>query len=72
MKRNRLIKAVVVLGLLGGNGCYSETFDKEVVTYPAKRFAYEIRVHSHDEGRGNHHDLFDFTKKGGRVSIQFV
>lgn len=63
MTRSRLIQLAIVLGLLGGNGCYSETFDKEVVIYPAKRFAYEIRLHSHTEGRGNPHDVFDWTKQ---------
>ena len=61
--RNRVAKALVVIGLLGGNGCYTETFEKEIVIYPANRFAYEIQLHSHHEGRGNHHDFFDFSRK---------
>src|SRR5437879_3863100 len=63
MTRSRVMQLVIVLGLLGGSGCYSEqTFDKEVVIRPAAQFAYEIRIHSHTEGRGNPHNLFDFTK----------
>jgi hypothetical protein len=60
--RRTVAKALVVLGFLGMGGCYTETFEKEVVIYPAKRFAYEIQLHSHTEGRGNHHDFFDFSK----------
>ncbi|HJT19794.1 MAG TPA: hypothetical protein VJ746_04960 [Nitrospira sp.] len=63
MTRSRLIQLAIVLGLLGGNGCYSETFEKEVVILPAKRFAYEIQLHSHTEGRGNPHEIFDWTKQ---------
>jgi len=63
MTRSRLIKVAIVLGFLSGTGCYSETFDKEIAIYPAKRFAYEIRLHSHTEGRGNPHEVFDWTKQ---------
>jgi len=61
--RGTAIILIIVLGILIESGCYSKTtFDEIVVIRHGEQYAYEIRLHSRTEGRGNAHNPFDLSK----------